>query len=56
MPSGPGMQLFRRLRFGTLANFDVLDTRQYRSDQACGDGRNTYLRAFSSKMRGVPQS
>ncbi len=39
MPSGPGMQLFRRLRFGNLADFHVLDTRQYRSDQACGDGR-----------------
>jgi alkaline phosphatase D len=39
LPSGPGMQLFRRLRFGNLAEFHVLDTRQYRSDQACGDGR-----------------
>ena len=25
--------------FGSLATFNVLDTRQYRSDQACGDGR-----------------
>ncbi|WP_228977343.1 alkaline phosphatase [Streptomyces sp. DH12] len=37
-PSGPGMRLHRRLRFGRLAQFDVLDTRQYRSDQAYGDG------------------
>ncbi|NSL42760.1 alkaline phosphatase, partial [Streptomyces sp. 8P21H-1] len=36
-PSGPDMQLYRRLRWGTLAQFDVLDTRQYRSDQAYGD-------------------
>ncbi|RJK92392.1 alkaline phosphatase D family protein, partial [Vallicoccus soli] len=28
----------RRLRWGRLATFHMLDTRQYRSDQACGDG------------------
>lgn len=39
LPSGPGMQLFRRLAFGSLATFHVLDTRQYRTDQPCGDGR-----------------
>ena len=39
LPTGPAMQLFRRLDFGDLASFHVLDTRQYRSDQACGDGR-----------------
>ncbi|WP_299530697.1 alkaline phosphatase [uncultured Streptomyces sp.] len=37
-PTGPDMRLYRRLRFGRLAQFDVLDTRQYRSDQAYGDG------------------
>ena len=37
-PVGPDMRLYRRLRFGRLAQFDVLDTRQYRSDQAYGDG------------------
>ncbi|MEU6025590.1 alkaline phosphatase D family protein [Streptomyces tauricus] len=37
MPNGPDMQLYRRLQWGTLAQFDVLDTRQYRSDQAYGD-------------------
>lgn len=36
-PTGPDMRLYRRLRFGRLAQFDVLDTRQYRSDQAYGD-------------------
>ena len=39
MPAGPALQLFRRLRFGNLAEFHVLDTRQYRSDQPCNDGR-----------------
>lgn len=37
-PTGPDMKLYRRLRFGRLAQFDILDTRQYRSDQAYGDG------------------
>ncbi|MFP1624066.1 alkaline phosphatase D family protein [Streptomyces sp. 5K101] len=36
-PTGPDMTLYRRLHFGRLAQFDVLDTRQYRSDQAYGD-------------------
>ncbi|MER5882519.1 alkaline phosphatase D family protein [Streptomyces sp. NPDC001941] len=37
-PQGPDMRLYRRLGWGRLAQFDVLDTRQYRSDQAYGDG------------------
>ncbi|NSC24089.1 alkaline phosphatase [Streptomyces albus subsp. chlorinus] len=37
-PTGPDMRLYRRLRFGRLVQFDILDTRQYRSDQAYGDG------------------
>ncbi|TWD18886.1 alkaline phosphatase/alkaline phosphatase D [Streptomyces sp. T12] len=37
LPDGPDAQLFRRLNWGSLAQFDVLDTRQYRSDQAYGD-------------------
>jgi alkaline phosphatase D len=37
-PVGPDMQLYRRLSFGDLAAFNVLDTRQYRSDQAWSDG------------------
>ena len=32
------MQLYRRIAFGRLAEFSVLDTRQYRTDQPCGDG------------------
>jgi len=37
-PQGPDMVLYRRLTFGDLASFSVLDTRQYRSDQPCGGG------------------
>jgi alkaline phosphatase D len=40
VPQGPDMLLYRRLAFGNLAEFNVLDTRQYRSDQAAGDGRD----------------
>jgi alkaline phosphatase D len=38
MPRGAYSTMYRRLSFGPLANFLVLDGRQYRSDQACGDG------------------
>ena len=31
------MKVYRRFSFGDLVNFSVLDTRQYRSDQANGD-------------------
>lgn len=34
---GPYLQLYRRLNFGNLVSFNVLDTRQYRTDQPCGD-------------------
>ena len=39
-PVGHDMQLYRAVSFGRLADFAVLDTRQYRTDQPCGD-RNT---------------
>lgn len=37
LPHGASMQLYRRLPYGTLADFTMLDTRQFRDDQACGD-------------------
>uniref|UniRef100_UPI000DF82B9A alkaline phosphatase D family protein n=1 Tax=Desertihabitans aurantiacus TaxID=2282477 RepID=UPI000DF82B9A len=40
MPSGPDVRLHRRLRYGRLADFTMLDTRQYRTDQPCGDGHS----------------
>jgi alkaline phosphatase D len=36
--SGNSIPLYRRQRWGNLATFHMLDTRQYRHDQACGDG------------------
>jgi alkaline phosphatase D len=32
------LSITRRLEWGSIAQFSVLDTRQFRSDQACGDG------------------
>lgn len=39
LPEGASMRLYRRVPVGGLATFNVLDSRQYRSDQPCGDGR-----------------
>jgi alkaline phosphatase D len=38
IPRGPDVTAYRGFRVGNLADFSVLDTRQYRSPQACGDG------------------
>ncbi|WP_194834184.1 alkaline phosphatase [Nocardia sp. XZ_19_369] len=42
LPAGPSMHLHRRYGFGDLAQITMLDTRQYRDKQACGDG-NTVI-------------
>ena len=36
-PRGAEITAYRRLRFGDLATVHVLDTRQFRDDQPCGD-------------------
>ncbi|MGD7789612.1 alkaline phosphatase D family protein [Propionibacteriaceae bacterium Y1700] len=33
-----GIPLYRRVTWGSMANFHMLDTRQFRANQACGDG------------------
>lgn len=40
-PSGPDMHLFRSLRFGDLVTVHLLDTRQFRSPQVCGNKWST---------------
>ena len=37
-PTADGIQIYKRNAYGNLATFHVMDTRQFRSDQACGDG------------------
>src|SRR3546814_14521793 len=38
LPRGGMVALHRELRYGDLMSTQLLDTRQYRSDQPCGDG------------------
>jgi alkaline phosphatase D len=56
-PRGPHMRIYRRLQFGSLIDMNVLDTRQWRSDQACGDGLKTCPEALdpSRTMLGAEQ-
>jgi alkaline phosphatase D len=46
-PRGPRLTLHRRAQFGTLLDLHFLDTRQYRSDQACGDRWRTECPAIN---------
>jgi alkaline phosphatase D len=58
LPKGSSLQLYRRLGFGDLAEFSVLDTRQYRTDQPCGDGAKPVcaeVTSPSAQMIGVEQ-
>ena len=48
LPRGTSLDLYRSLDYGKLARFHVLDTRQYRSDQPCGDGRKPQCEAALS--------
>nr|WP_231127078.1 alkaline phosphatase D family protein [Motilibacter aurantiacus] len=52
-PDGSDMQLFRRLGWGDLATFHMLDTRQFRSDQACGDGNRAGCTAAFDPDRSI---
>jgi len=38
VPQGPALRLHRRVDFGSLLRVHMLDTRQFRADQSCGDG------------------
>lgn len=40
LPKGPDLRLYRKGSFGKLAEFLILDTRQYRSDQPNSDKRS----------------
>jgi alkaline phosphatase D len=57
-PRGADIQLYRSFNWGDLAQFQVLDTRQYRSDQPCEDGlkpRCAAALADSQTMTGPEQ-
>ena len=38
LPNGSAIQMYRSARYGQLAELSFLDTRQFRTDQPCGDG------------------
>ena len=38
IPRGPDMPIYRKITWGDLAEFSMLDTRQYRSNPPCGFG------------------
>src|SRR4030095_1980928 len=50
-PLGANSNLYRMLSFGPLANLLVLDGRQYRSDQPCGDANKEPCEEFSRDNR-----
>jgi alkaline phosphatase D len=58
IPHGPDVRAYRALSFGTIADIAVLDTRQYRSRQLCGDGMRancTEAAASERTMLGAAQ-
>ncbi|MEU6354165.1 alkaline phosphatase D family protein [Streptomyces sp. NPDC047072] len=52
IPNGPHIQMYRRLEFGRLLRLNVLDTRQFRSDQVTSQQAATDP---SLTMLGAPQ-
>ncbi|MEO8256183.1 MAG: alkaline phosphatase D family protein [Acidobacteriota bacterium] len=58
LPDGPSARLYRRFAYGSLGTFFVLDTRQYRTDQPCGDGLAAPCGEMfdpAATMMGAPQ-
>ncbi len=53
LPQGPDMELYRHLSYGRLAQISMLDTRQYRDDQANGDGAKPPNDATADPSRSI---
>ncbi|WP_149496790.1 alkaline phosphatase D family protein [Roseiconus lacunae] len=53
MPQGSDLRLYRTSQFGQLANFMVLDTRQYRSDQPNNDRKSPLNEAAWDKNQSM---
>jgi alkaline phosphatase D len=53
IPTGPHIQMYRRLEFGRLARLNVLDTRQFRSDQVTSqaDAENPALTMLGTEQK-----
>jgi alkaline phosphatase D len=48
VPVGIDLPLYRSVSWGQLATFHMLDTRQFRDDQACGDGYDACPAAYDA--------
>ncbi|KQY59423.1 alkaline phosphatase [Aeromicrobium sp. Root495] len=53
VPRAGHIQIFRRVQWGRLATFHMLDTRQFRDDQGCGDGYRTDCPAAVDPRRSI---
>ncbi|RYI99917.1 MAG: alkaline phosphatase, partial [Actinomycetales bacterium] len=53
VPRAGHIQIFRRVQWGRLATFHMLDTRQFRDDQGCGDGYQTDCPAAVDPRRSI---
>jgi len=53
-PTGPSIAAYRRFQWGTLARFHMLDTRQFRDDQAL-DGGCSVMRSTTRTITGGAQ-
>jgi alkaline phosphatase D len=53
LPQGINMRLYRRVPWGALATFHMLDTRQYRGDQPCGDKIRSDCRKRTDPIRSI---
>lgn len=53
VPRGADIQIYRRINWGRLATFHMLDTRQFRDDQGCGDGYRTDCPAAVDPRRSI---
>jgi len=57
-PGPNGMQIHRRATIGNLVDLHLLDTRQFRTDQPCGDGFKPFCKGESdpaAQVMGVTQ-
>ena len=52
-PRGSAMQLYRKATYGDLLDLDLLDTRQFRSNQPCGDAFNANCAAIDAREAEV---
>ncbi len=53
LPTPEGMQMYRRLDYGRLLRVHLLDTRQHRDDQLCGESATKHCRDPATFAQGT---